>query len=237
MRTALGPVATMLIAAASPLAAQAPGIPYYQRFTTRGVALAVDYGFAGPKAPTTLDAWAVAATFAFGPRIDTTSARVFNAGASLSRFFPRGGARSTVWGVQAGVFYDILHVGFAHWDSAGATRWRAPIAFGIPLIGCDGHDARKGSIIMWGSIRLDVDHRSITGLGSRTIGRRAYAFGIQAELANGVGVQVAADQPRLLGKHVWIFGAGVHYAFYRKPPASPESPKQASCFVATGGPS
>jgi len=222
-------VAVMLGLAVSPLAAQAPGIPSYHQFTTRGVGLAMDYGFAGPNIPTDFDAWRITATFGLGPRMDSlpTSARLFNVGASMSRFTPRGGARTAVWGVHGGVASGLLQVGFARWDSAGATHWRSPIAIGIPLLGCFRQAA---SFFFWGSARLDLDHLSIPGTGGRTIARPGFVLGIHLELRNGIGVQAAADQPRLLGKKSWIFGAGVHYAFYSLPRATTPSAEKGVCF-------
>lgn len=203
-------VATLSLVVA-PLAGQVPGIPSYHRFTTRGVGLAIDYGFPGPNVPSDFDAWGVTATLAFGPAFDSlpTSARLFNVGASLSRVTVRDGTGTTVLGFQAGVAWDYLHVGFARWDSAGGTRWRAPIALGIPLAGCVFDAA---AVIFWGSARLDLDHRSIPGIGSRTIARHGFVLGMHLELRNGIGLQAAGDQPHVLGNKTWIFGAGVHYA-------------------------
>jgi hypothetical protein len=222
-------VAAVLSLAVPSLAAQVPGIPSYHRFTTRGVGLAIDYGFAGPNVIADFDAWGVTATLGVGPPNDSspTSARLFNLGASLSRFMPRGGARTTVWGLQAGVAWDYLHVGFARWDSVGTTHWRAPIALGTPLVGCVFDAA---SVIFWGSARLDVDHVSTPGTGARTIARPGFVLGIHLELRNGIGLQAAGDQPRVLGKKTWIFGAGVHYARHSLPRAVVRS--QEKCRIA-----
>ena len=211
-------MAAMFSLAVLPLAAQIPGLPSYHRFTTRGIALAVDYGFPGPNVRADFGAWGVTATLGFGPGTDSlpTSARLFNVGASFSRFTPRAGVPTTVWGLQAGVAWDYIHVGFARWDSAGAAHWRAPLALGMPLVGCTFPGV---SFIFWGSARLDVDHASIPGTGGRTIVRPGFVLGLHLELRNGIGVQAAGDQPRLLGKKSWIFGAGVHYARYSLPRA------------------
>lgn len=220
MRTGALAVLALLWGAASPAqrppVAVGPGIPSYHRFTTRGVGLAIDYGFPGSNVPSDFAAWGVSATLAFGPAFDSlpTSARLFNVGASLSRVTVRGGTRTTVVGFQAGVAWDYLHIGFARWDSAGGTHWRAPIALGMPLGGCMFDAA---AIILWGSARLDVAHRSIPGTGNRTIARPGFVLGIHLELRNGIGLQAAGDNPRVLGNKTWIFGAGVHYARHSLP--------------------
>lgn len=218
------------------LASQAPGIPSYHRFTTRGVGFAVDYGFAGPNILTDFKTWRVTTTFGFGPRLDSlpTAPRLFNVGASVSRFTPRAGTSTTVWGFQGGVFLDIVRVGFARWDSAGATRWRAPLGVGLPILGCY---LRPVAVLAWGGARLDVDHVSRPGSGGRTIARPGYVLGIHLELRNGLGLQVAADQPRLLGKKSWIFGAGVHYAFHSLPTVDALVDPAAPCFWPLSPPS
>lgn len=195
-----------------PLAAQGPGLPTYHRFTTRGLGVAVDYGRAGPNVPNNFNAWGMAATFAFGPRIDSTlHSGLYNVGVAVSQTVI-GGRRITVGGVQAGLVMDYIHVGWMRWDSAGVGRWRAPIGYGGPFIWCT---SPSFAIRVWGGARLDIDHRSGSGSNgqqARTIARPGFVLGLHFQLANGLGVHAAGDNTRLANRNDWIVGVGVHYA-------------------------
>lgn len=199
-------VATLLAVASGAASGQATGLPVYHRWIFDGAAFALDLGFdagdqtSGQISVTAFTAGLARKPFAFTATLaHSDSAHGFSGGISAAIV-----ARPNTWATLGAAQVDL---GFA--DFGGVRRIRVPVSVAIPLMACSG---KRFALIMWGRGGVDAERVSRSGQSATTSYLLGYGLGIDMELRNGLGFQIAYGGQVVRGPDPQLGSLGVHFS-------------------------
>ena len=185
--------------------AQVAGIPSQTRFLVYSkAAIALDGGGAGSDGPVSTV-------------LGTTASALFGwigVNASGSMVFPSRGSSFLSYGASADV--SVIHVGVAHWDSAGTSYLNVPLGLWLPLAWCVGSDR---AWFLWVGGRRDFERVAPASTPSYSNDAWAYTVGFAIDARKGVGFQLAGGKTTRSNRD-WSLSAGVHLALRALPSGS-----------------
>jgi len=180
--------------------AQVAGVPTFARFPlfSKG-AIALDGGLTGGNS----GALGTAATTLVGPWVAVSAAG--------STVLPAGGHSFSSYGVSADV--SVLHLGVAHWDSAGASHLHVPVGLTVPLAWCLYSER---AWVLWVGGRRDFQRVAPRLQTAYWDDAWAYTVGLSLDVSRRLGFQLAGDRSSR-GTRDWSVSAGVHLALRTLP--------------------
>lgn len=206
----------LLIAGASPLSAQAFGLPVINSGLPTGIGFAADAGFANDAAG---GGWAAGLTGKVGfSRLGVTATVTRVAPDVGDEFFSAGAtANVKVFGgpliplsvtLQAGAGYSAPEFSCVPPGNCDVNVWRFPAGVGFAFTIPNPAMAIKP----WIAPRVDITRTSLDG-ASETDTRFAASAGVELNFITGLGIHAAYDWINADGDKPGIFAAGLHYTF------------------------
>lgn len=208
----------LLIAGASPLSAQAFGLPVINSGLPTGIGFAADAGFANDAAG---GGWAAGLTGKVGfSRLGVTATVTRVAPDVGDEFFSAGAtANMQVFGgpliplsvtLQGGAGYSTPEFRFPCLPPEGCdvSEWRFPVGVGFAFTIPNPAMAIKP----WIAPRVDITRLSSDGV-SETDTRFAMSAGVELNFITGLGLHAAYDWINAEGDKPGILAAGLHYTF------------------------
>lgn len=212
-------LATMLVLAGAGTAfAQAAGLPVVNSGIVSGIGLALDAGIPNDAAG---GGWATGATVKAGfgvvgltgtvSRLDPSDGDAVWSGAATANMKVFGGPLIPIAvTLQAGAGYSAPKFScLSVTPDCDIKQWHFPAGLGISFTIPNPALAIKP----WIAPRVDVLHASVEGEGSDTDVGVGVSGGVEFNLLNGMGFQVAYDWSKHDDVKPGIFAAGFHYTF------------------------
>jgi len=180
--------------------AQVAGVPTFARFPifSKG-AIALDGGLTGGNS----GAIGTAASTLVGPWVVVSAAG--------SMVLPAEGHSFSSYGVSADI--SLLHLGVAHWDSAGVSYVHVPLGLTLPLAWCV-YSERAWVLSVGG--RRDFQRVAPRSQTAYWDNAWAYTVGLSVDLSRRFGLQLAGDRASRSNRD-WSVSAGVHLALRTLP--------------------
>ena len=206
----------LLIAGASPLAAQAFGLPVTNSGLSTGIGFAADAGFANDAAG---GGWAAGLTGKAGfSRLGVTATVTRVAPDLGDEFFSAGAtANMQVFGgpliplsvtLQGGAGYSAPEFSCVPPGSCDVNVWRFPVGVGFAFTIPNPAMAVKP----WIAPRVDITRTKLDG-ESETDTEFAVSAGVELNFITGLGLHAAYDWVNAEGDKPGILAAGLHYTF------------------------
>jgi hypothetical protein len=215
---ARAPVVAALFAVISTGASgQATGLPVSHRWIFDGAAFALDMGFdARDQASGSISVIAFTGGLARKPFAFTATLAYSDSAHGIA-----GGisaavvARPNDWAALGAAQVDA---GFS--DFGGVRRIHVPVSVAIPFLACAG---KRFALIIWGRGGMDAERVSRTGQTSTTSYLLGYGFGMDMELRNGLGFQLAFGGQVVRGPDPQRGALGLHFSTRPIPRVRPSS--------------
>src|SRR6266702_2056511 len=172
--------------------AQVAGVPTLPRFPIFSkAAIALDGGLTGGNSGVV----GTAATALFGPIVVS---------AAGSMVLPAEGHSFSSYGVSADI--SVIHLGVAHWDSAGVSHVHVPLGLTLPLAWCV-YSERAWVLSVGG--RRDFQRIAPRLQTAYWDDAWAYTVGLSVDVSRRLGFQLAGDRASR-SRRDWSVSAGVH---------------------------
>jgi hypothetical protein len=176
-----------------PVSAQVAGVATLPRFLIFSkAAIALDNGQTGGNS----DVVGIAATALFGQ---------FVMSAAGSMVFPEAGPSFGSYGASADVS-QWIHLGVAHWDSAGVSHLHVPLGLTLPFAWCLRSDR---AWLVWVGGRRDFQRVGPRSQSAYSDDAWAYTLGLTVETSARFGFHVAFDRTSRSNED-WSGSIGVH---------------------------
>ena len=183
--------------------AQVAGVPTLPRLLIFSkAAMALDGGVAGGN-DLSSGVVGTAATTLFGPLVLS---------AAGSTVLPKDGHSFGSYGASVDVS-QWIHLGVAHWDSAGVTYLHIPLGLTLPFAWCIRSER---AWLLWAGGRRDFQRVAPTSAAAYWDDAWAYSVGVVVETSRRFGFQFAGDRTAR-SNHNWSLSAGVHLALTTLP--------------------
>ncbi len=180
--------------------AQVAGVPTLPRFLIFSkAAIAVDGGLTGGNSGVV----GTAATALFGPLVVSAAGSVV---------LPKETHSFGSYGATVDVF-QWMHLGVAHWDSAGVSHLHVPLGLTLPFAWCLRSDR---AWLVWVGGRRDFQRVAPRSQSAYSNDAWAYTVGLFVETSARFGFQVAGDRTSR-SKDDWSLSAGMHVALRTLP--------------------